>query len=107
MVAHTTSIFPCSTGNTLLGKFGQKKKIKTEFNGAVHFFCFIPETPVLGKFDQKIKIVSLSWNLALRLIRICRIQWGAHFFCLGRETPFLDKCGSKNQNFQFKLKFGT
>ena len=24
-----------------------------EFNGAVHFFCFIPETPILYNFCQK------------------------------------------------------
>ena len=94
-----------------------------KFNGAVHFFCFRPETPFLGKFDrknqnfqfklkcvtwtnsnmknsmalftfsvldrkhpfwrnlvQKVKIVSLSWNLLLRLIRTWRMQCHSDFF---------------------------
>ena len=55
---------------------------------------------------QKIKIVSLSWNLVPRLIRICRIQWWCSF-CFRPETHFLGKFGPKNQNCQFKLKFGT
>ena len=29
------------------------------------------------------------------------------FFCFRKETPFLGKIGPKNQNYQFKLKFGT
>ena len=29
---------------------------------------------------QNIKIVTLSWNLVRRLIRICRIQWWCSFF---------------------------
>ena len=29
------------------------------------------------------------------------------FFCFRPETPFLGKFGPKNQNCQFKLKFGT
>ena len=37
-----------------------------ELNGGVHFFCFRPETPFLGEFGPKLKIVSLSWNLVLR-----------------------------------------
>ena len=32
---------------------------------------------------------------------------GVHFFCFIPETPFLGKFGPKNQNCQFKLKFGT
>ena len=30
-----------------------------------------------------------------------------HFFCFRPETPFWGKFGPKNQNFHFKLKFGT
>ena len=32
---------------------------------------------------------------------------GVHFFCFRPEKPFLCKSGQKNQNCQFKLKFGT
>ena len=30
-----------------------------------------------------------------------------HFLCFWPEIPFLGKFGPKNQNYQFKLKFGT
>ena len=30
-----------------------------------------------------------------------------HLICFRLEIPFLSKFGSKNQNSQFKLKFGT
>ena len=54
------------------------------------------------------KLVSLSWFLVPRLIWICRIQcWCVRFFRFGPETHFLGKFGPKNQNCQFKLKFGT
>ena len=32
---------------------------------------------------------------------------GVHFFCFRSEVHFLTKLGPKNQNCQFKLKFGT
>ena len=41
-----------------------------EFIGDIYFFCFQPEV-----FLSYFKIVSGSWNLEPRLIRICRIQW--------------------------------
>ena len=28
----------------------------------------------MGKFDQKVKIICLGWNMVLRLIWVCRIQ---------------------------------
>ena len=41
---------------------------------------------------QKIKIVSLHWNLVLRPIWICRIQWWyGHFFCFQKKLAFLGK----------------
>ena len=30
-----------------------------------------------------------------------------HIFCFRPEKPFLGKSGQKNQNCQFKLRFGT
>ena len=33
--------------------------------------------------------------------------YGVHFFRFRPEKLFLDKSGQKNQNCQFKLKFGT
>ena len=44
------------------------------------FLCARPKTRFLGKFGQKNKIVSLSWDLVPRLIPTCRIQWHCSFF---------------------------
>ena len=55
---------------------------------------------------EKIEIFSLSWNLVARLIQYAEFIGGVHIFCFTWETPFLGKFGSKNQNCQFKLKFG-
>ena len=53
-----------------------------ELDGDFHFlvlFCLWLDIPFMGIIHklmvQKFKIVSLSWNLVLRLIWICRIQW--------------------------------
>ena len=55
------------------------------------------------KFDQKkkkIKIVSLSWNLARRLIRICRYQWWRSFLVFSNENiVFLEICSKKSKLF--------
>ena len=57
---------------------------------------------------QKLKFISLSWNLVLELIRICRIPWYVHFFSFWPEIPFLGKFDPKNhQNCHFEVKFGT
>ena len=57
-----------------------------EFIYDIPSFFFRPEIiPILGKFDQKFKTASRSWNLVLRLIRICRIQW--------KKLPFSDLDG--------------
>ena len=114
------------------------------------FFVFKWKYPFWANLVQKMKMISLSWNLVPRLIRICRIQWwcslflflientyfeqiwlkklklsvqgetpyfsqfkyaefngDVHSFCFWSEIPFLGRFGPKNQNYQFKLKFGT
>ena len=58
-----------------------------KFNDDVHFFCSRPEIPFLGKFVQKIKIVSLNWNLVLILI-ICKIQWWCSLFPFSTKNTF-------------------
>ena len=80
-----------------------------EINGGVHSFCYRQETPFLGKFGLKIKIVSLSWHLVPRLTRICNVELNGAvpFLYFKPETPFLGKFGPKTQNCQFKLTFGT
>ena len=59
---------------------------------------------------QKIKIVSLSWNLFLLThsnMQNSMVIFIIFFVCLRPKTPFLSEFGPKNQNCQFKLKFGT
>ena len=79
MDARTSVLFPFSTRNSFFGQI----------------------------WSKKIKIVSLGWNLVPRLTRVCRIQWRCSLFCFKPETLFLGKFGPKNENCQFKLKFGT
>ena len=71
------------------------------------FFVFEWKRPFWANLVQKIKIVTLYWNLVLRLIRICRTHWCYSLFCFWVEISFLGKFGPKSQNSHFKLKFGT
>ena len=87
-------LFLLLIGNTLFGQIWSKKlklsvqgktlylnKFKyAEFNRDVHFFVFGREYSVWDNLFQKIKIISWSWNLVLRLIRICWIQWCCSVF---------------------------
>ena len=63
----------------------------------MRILSFRLETPFLGKFGPKTKIVSLSWNLVLRPIQICRIQWCSISF-FDQKYHFLGKFGPKNPN---------
>ena len=69
-----------------------------EFTVDVYFFCFWLIIPFLGKFGQKIRIVSGRWNVTAILIRIWRIRK------FGSEIPFLDKFGLKIQNCLFRME---
>ena len=44
------------------------------------FSVFDWKYPFLAYLVQKIKFVSLGWNLVSRLIRICIIQWWSSFY---------------------------
>ena len=81
--------------------------MQTSLNGCVYFFGFRQEILFLGNFGPKFKIDCLKWNLAPRLVWICRI----HCWCLLSQFStgilFFDKFDPKNQNCLFKLKFGT
>ena len=61
--------------------------------------------PFWENLVQKIKIISLSWNLEPKLIWICRLQFGIHFCCFKPKIPFLGKFGAKIRNCHFKLRF--
>ena len=71
-------------------------------------FQFLTENTFLGKFGLKNQIVSLSWKLVFRLIRILRVEEfsrDVHLFLFSiRSMLFLEVC-SKNQNCVLKLKF--
>ena len=104
-----------------LGKFGPKCQnyhFKLKFGNYTNsnmqisvmmftFSAFYQKYPFWVNLVQKVKIISLSWNLVSTLIRICRIQWCCSLFHFRTEIPFLGKFGSKSQNYQFKLKFGN
>ena len=68
------SLFSFLTGNTLLGQIWSKLSIFTAFMFPIRnaLFCV--------NLVQKIKIISLSWNLVPTLIRICIIQWWYSLF---------------------------
>ena len=78
MNAGTSAIFPFSTRNTLCGRIWSKISKLTVYAGIRDLVQF--------------KYVELHGDL--------------HFF-LQLRFPFLGKFGPKNQNYQFKLKFGT
>ena len=63
--------------------------------------------PSLANFFLRIKIVSLRWNLILRLIGVCRVQWRCSLFLFRLEILFGGKFGPKNEDCKFKLKFDT
>ena len=67
-------------------------------------FSFLAGNTFLGKFGQKTKIITLSWNLVAGLIRICRIQWCCSLFSFSTENAPLGKFGPNCQYCQFKVK---
>ena len=66
-------------------KFGTKTNCNMQ-NSMVMFILFIH--PFWESLVQKIKVVSLNWKLASRLIRICRIQRWCLFFLFLTGKPF-------------------
>ena len=100
------------------GKFGPKNqssqfelKFSIQTNSNMHtlmviltFSFFEQKYPFWTNLFQKSKIFSLSWNLVPRLIRIRTVQWWCSLFLFQTGNTIF---GPKNQNCQFKLKFGT
>ena len=81
------SLFLFSTRNIFLGKIGPKNQNYLKRNllprlaqicriqCLCSFFRFFTGNTLFGQVKSKnFKIVNLSWNLVLRLIRICRIR---------------------------------
>ena len=71
------------------------------------FFIFNQKYPFWVNLVKILKIVSLSWNLVLRLTQISRIPWWCSLCLFSTRNTFLGKFGLKNQNCQFELKFAT
>ena len=71
------------------------------------FLVFEWKYPFWPNLGQKIKTISLSWNLVPTLIRISRIRRWCLLFLFFIWNTLFGKFGSKSQNYQFKLKFGT
>ena len=63
--------------------------------------------PVCDNFVQKIKIVSLWWNLIPRIIWICWIRWRCSLFLLLTGDALLGQFGPNFQYLQFKVKLDT
>ena len=72
-------------------KFGTWTNNRTCMQNSRGMFTFSVldrKYPFWANLVQKFKNVSLSWNLAPKLIPICRIQWWWLFFCFKPENPF-------------------
>ena len=102
-----------------LGKFGPKSQnyqLKLKFgtytnsnmqNSMVMFILsvFDWKYPFWANLVQKIKIVTLCWNLVPRLIRICRIQWCCSLFLFSSGNSLLGQIWSKLLYLQFFFLF--
>ena len=66
---------------------------------AVHFFCYRPDISFWGRFGPKSDVVGVRSKLVPRTVKsLLSFSTGNALF--GKFDP-------KNQNYQFKLKFGT
>ena len=105
-----------------LGKFGLKTQIyqfKLKFGTWTNsnmqnsmecsLFFFLTRNTFFGKIwskkSSKLSVWGEIWYLDQ--FEYAEFNGSIHFFCLRPEKPFLRKCGPKNQNCNFKLKFGT
>ena len=76
-------IFKMSKNNRWINEITQKANACSLFD---LLFCSV--VPFSGKFGPKTQIVSLSWNLVLRLIQICEIPWWCSLFVFLIRKPF-------------------
>ena len=66
---------------------------------AVHFFCYRPEILFWSRFGPKSNVVRVRSKLVPRKVK--------SLLSFSTGNALLDKFDPKNQNYQFKLKFGT
>ena len=86
---------PLKDHSWIWDSFWQLKALKKALQKC-DFSIWDHKYPFWANLVQKIKIVSLIWNLAPSLIGICRIQWLFPFSRLPLQIPFLGKFGQKN-----------
>ena len=110
------SLFLFLTRKAILRKFGPnqnfqfKLKFVTKDNSNMQnsMIVFTFSLKYQANLVRKIKLVSFSWNLIPRLIRIWRIQWWySLFFCFERKYPFSANLVPKFKIDWLKQKFGT
>ena len=115
-------LFPFSTGKTLfwenlvpqIQNWKFKLKPGTLSNSNKQNWMVVltlsvidPKHSFYANLVKETKIVSLTWNLVLMLIRISRTHWWCSLFMLSTANTFFGDLGPKNQNCHFILKFGT
>ena len=112
------SLFLFLSGNTLFGQICSKKSkfhFKLKFgtytnlnmqNLMVNFIFFVFEWKYLfwANLVQKIKILTLSWNLVPTIIRTCRIQWWCSFFSFLIRDTLLGQIWSKKSKLSVEAK---
>ena len=101
-----------------LGKFGpknQNSRFKLKFgsysnsnmqNSMVMFILSVFEWkyPFWANLVQKVKILTLSWNLVPTLIRTCRIQWWYLFILFLIENTLFGQICSKKSKLSVETK---
>ena len=78
-----------------------EEKSKYRLDARTNAIFLFPEIPFLGKLVQNIKIVSLSWNLVLILIRICRIHWSCSVFYVLTGNTLFGQIWSEKSKFEY------
>ena len=73
----------------------------------VHFFCFKPEKPFLGKSGQKNKNCQFKLNLVPRLVWIIGIQWCSSLFRFLSINISFGQIWSKYSKLFVIVKFDT
>ena len=68
------------------------------------FFTFEWKYPFWAKLVQKIKILTLCWNLVLTLIRACRIQWWCPFFLFLIGNTLFGQISSKKSELSVEAE---
>ena len=68
-------------------------------------FLFEWKHPFWANLVQKIKIISLSWNLVPTLIRTCRIEWWCSLFLFLIENKYFGQIWLQNSMVIFPFSF--